>query len=138
MARSIERADIDLVLGMIREWVNLLAARDFEQAACYLAPIPGAKVQYSAGSIEQALGYYSRRYRNAPEHEKRKLIPAVTALNEMDPDGETMTIYKMGPEAAVIDYDLPIEGKWSDLTAKFRLVQLPEGFGLGLIDLHVL
>jgi hypothetical protein len=138
MAYVIERPDIDLILAMIRQWVDLLANKDFENAANYLVPIPRLKRQYDPTTLEEALGRYSRRYREAPDYEKRTYLPIVSPLREMRLEEENMTIYKTGTDPLVIEYDMPIERKWSDLTAKFQLVQLREGFGLGLIDLHVL
>jgi len=138
MPRYIERAEIDLILAVIRGWVNLLAQKNFRQAAAYLAPVPGNEAQHSARNIEESLGLYSRRYREAPESDRQKYVPVVTPFDDMDAAGENMTIYKKGTEAPIVEYDIPIEGRWSDLTAKFRLMEFPEGFGIALIDLHVL
>lgn len=132
-----KHADINLILEMVRGWVKLLANRDFGGAAGYLTPVPNSKVKYSATTISEALGRYSRQYREAPAHEKERLMPSVTPIELMDASGEIMTIYKRINEV-VIEYDLPIHGKWSDLTAKFLLIDVPGGFGLGLLDLHVL
>jgi hypothetical protein len=35
-------------------------------------------------------------------------------------------------------YDLPLDGAWSDVTAMFEILDLPEGAVLGLDDVHVL
>ncbi|WP_299931599.1 hypothetical protein [uncultured Pelagimonas sp.] len=38
---------------------------------------------------------------------------------------------------AVVQYDLPLNGKWSDLTAGFLLLRRPEAEYLVLQDIHV-
>jgi hypothetical protein len=35
-------------------------------------------------------------------------------------------------------YDLPLKGAWSDVTAKFDILDTPEGLVLALDDSHVL
>jgi hypothetical protein len=138
MARSIERPDIALILAMIREWVDLLANRDFDRASEYLSHTHPGNEQYTGRKIEESLGLYSRQYREAPEAERRRYVPRVTRVEDMESAGENMTVYKAGEQPAVIEYDMPISGKWSDLTAKFRLIQHTHGYALELIDLHVL
>src|SRR5581483_797760 len=103
----------------------------------YLAHPPNAKVYYTGKEIEAALGRYRRQYREAPESEKHRYLPNVSSPRTMDPSGESMTLYWKAKET-VVEYDLPIDGKWSDLTAKFFLTHSTEGYGLALIDLHVL
>lgn len=37
----------------------------------------------------------------------------------------------------MIDFDLPLNGEWSDLTAQFEVVAVSNGWTLLLRDLHV-
>jgi len=37
-----------------------------------------------------------------------------------------------------VEYDLPLNGAWSDLTAIFGLRRLPDGLALELYDIHIL
>jgi hypothetical protein len=40
---------------------------------------------------------------------------------------------------AFVEYDVPIDGKWSDLTASFFILPVDGGgFGLALVDIRVL
>jgi hypothetical protein len=39
---------------------------------------------------------------------------------------------------ATVSYDLPLNGEWSDLTARFRVVPAPNGAELILEEIHVL
>jgi hypothetical protein len=36
------------------------------------------------------------------------------------------------------EYDIPLNGKWSDLTAIFEILKTPKGYAVFLDDLHVL
>lgn len=38
----------------------------------------------------------------------------------------------------MVEYDLPINGVWSDLTAIFWLRRMPDGLALELYDIHIL
>jgi hypothetical protein len=37
-----------------------------------------------------------------------------------------------------VEYDLPLNGEWSDLTAIFHLMRVESGWAYSLWDLHVL
>jgi hypothetical protein len=36
------------------------------------------------------------------------------------------------------DYDLPLNGEWSDLTAQFEFLRRSDGYAVVLHDIHVL
>ena len=36
------------------------------------------------------------------------------------------------------EYDLPLSGEWSDLTAQFEFLRRPSGYAVVLHDIHVL
>ena len=56
----------------------------------------------------------------------------------MNDRGENLVLYPK-EDSTVVEYDLPIENDWSDLTAKFQLVRRSaDHFELSLIDLRVL
>jgi hypothetical protein len=38
----------------------------------------------------------------------------------------------------LIDFDVPLDGEWSDLTAQLEVIAVPDGWALFLYDLHVL
>ena len=37
-----------------------------------------------------------------------------------------------------LDYDIPLNGEWSDLTAQFEFLKRPNGYAVVLHDLHVM
>jgi hypothetical protein len=134
-----DRAELDLIREMVREWVRLLASRRFADAAEYLTPVPGLDLEYTADRIKEALGMYSRQYREAPEQERERYVPSVSDPDKVDAPGECMVIFlRTDKGKARIDYDLPIDGTWSDLTAQFILLAVEGGYALGLWDLHAL
>lgn len=123
------------VRDTIRRWVDLLSKESFEEAA---REINTQNSPCSVPLLVEAIGRYSRKYRDAPVNEKAGLIPKVTSPNEMGYQGENMVMYLKGG-STVIEYDLPIEDSWSDLTAKFELKERNEGGPeLSLVDIRVL
>jgi hypothetical protein len=36
------------------------------------------------------------------------------------------------------DHDVPLDGRWSDLTAQFEFLRRPSGYAVVLQDIHVL
>lgn len=132
-------SDVYVVRAAIREWVSNLARNDYNAAASLLTALPGLGVNYDAMTIRSAIGRYSPDYREVADDEKEQFMPSVTDLADMtDRSGENMVIYCVGDsESPIIDYDLPLDGKWSDLTAQFRIINLEGGFGLGLQDIRV-
>ena len=61
-----------------------------------------------------------------------------------DPDGVKKPPYKgeVSPfndgRGYCLDYDVPLNGEWSDLTAQFEFFKRPNGLAVVLDDLHVM
>lgn len=139
MPHRLTTIGIDAILQSIRSWLKLLAKQDFEQAADFLYPIPGARPPFSAEMIRDAVGRYNRSYREATIDNRAQFLPNVTDPDLMDLSHENMVIYtRTDVGIAIVEYELPIERVWSDLTAKFIILQLADSYGLGLQDLRVL
>jgi hypothetical protein len=49
-----------------------------------------------------------------------------------------VSIRAVDEERGHVNFDLPLEGQWSDLTALFDLTRRPDGVRLILDDVHVL
>jgi len=125
------------ILEAVRGWVTLLSKEEFVEASKALVPLPNRNVDSTAEMIKEALGLYVPAYRDAPLGQRDKLRPTVRFPEEMS--GEKLIIYCPGTiGAATIEYDVPIDGRWSDLTARLELIPQGSGFGIALIDLHVL
>jgi hypothetical protein len=128
--------DIDIRKG-IRGWLKLLAKKQFSEAADYLTPLPESA--YSGELIRDHIGQYSPEYREASALERERHIPEVTDPDLIDLEKERLDIYPVADGTYVaVEYDLPLDGVWSDLTAIFELYPVPGGWSLGLYDLHVM
>jgi hypothetical protein len=137
MPNAIETLDVREIQGLVRHWVKLLAAQKIEEAVRFLHPLP--ERAWSVDELKTALGRYSRQYRNAPDDQKDAFLPRVTDPGQMDREGENMVIYtRTSSGVLAIDYDIPIEGSWSDLTASFVVLEHGDAFSICLRDLHVL
>ncbi|HYC90417.1 MAG TPA: hypothetical protein VEO54_14465 [Thermoanaerobaculia bacterium] len=97
-------------------------------------------VAYTAGKLQWAIGMYSRRFREEKEGRDRSaLVPCVTDPDLLDTSGEKLRVYEPDASGAfAVEYDMPLDGAWSDLTASFVLLPSPNGYDLGLYDMHVL
>ncbi|MCM2333539.1 MAG: hypothetical protein NDI82_06290 [Anaeromyxobacteraceae bacterium] len=97
-------------------------------------------VNYSPAKLRDVIGVYSRRYREAKDDAQRDgLIPSVTDPESLDPGGERLRIYPPDSTGAFeVEYDMPLDGEWSDLTAQFTFRPHSEGYLGGLYDIHVL
>ena len=123
------------IRGAIRQWVDMLAEGRFEEAAREVA---SSQSPWSPSTLMQAIGRYSRKFREAPEGDRREFLPAVTSPRELDVRGENLVLYPK-PDNIVVEYDVPISGEWSDLTAKFYVRNgQADGYELTLADIHVL
>ena len=53
---------------------------------------------------------------------------------ESQPNQEAMETY----DGYAFDYDVPLNGEWSDLTAQFKFIKRANGYAVVLHDLHVM
>jgi hypothetical protein len=126
------------VRRLIHQWMRVLATGDYDTAAEMVGPV--GSVRYSGPELRACIGAYGRKYREAASSETRDaLVPAVSEPSALDQSGERMTIYPAVPDGTcLVEYDFPLDGKWSDLTAVFRLTPCARGLELGLYDLRVM
>ena len=126
------------VRRLIHQWVRVLATGDYDTAAAMVGPV--GSVRYSGPELRACIGAYSRKYREAASIEaKAALVPAVSEPSALDQSGERLTIYPVVPDGTcLVEYDVPLDGTWSDLTAVFRLTPSARGLELGLYDLRVM
>lgn len=130
--------ELDEILKLLRGWVRLLSCGDYTGASEYLFAAESAK-KYDADTLVEAIGNYSPDFRLAPKSERRKYIPRVSDPSSVERSGENLVIYSRTPTGlAYLEYELPIAGAWSDLTASFFLVETSSGYAIALSDLHVL
>jgi len=139
MTRLVENVDVFAIRDSIRDWVALLANHEYELAAQFLTAVPGLNVEYDGETIREAVGRYSRAYRDAADEDRDNWVPVVSPPDIIGVRGENMVVYYTGGDGSlVVEYDLPLNGEWSDLTAKFSLFPVDAGFAIGLLDIRVL
>jgi len=115
---SLEVSDEEL-LDLVRSWVDLLAAGDYESA------ISRFGYSLSEQPDRECILSHLRSYRSD------ELYPGVTDFAVTDwrtavggnQDREQIIEWydQSSPIAGAISYDLPLNGRWSDLTADFVL-----------------
>ena len=140
--KVIARNEPQEILPIIRDWVHLISEEKWEQACEWLYVPPGSHFVNSPELTKESIAQYSRKYRSAPPSEKEKCRPRVTSPRAMT-DGEKVDFLPLPPDQdergiTTVEYFLPLDGKWSDLRAAFKIVPLSSGgFGLLLTDISV-
>ncbi|GAA3207796.1 hypothetical protein ACFO1B_19025 [Dactylosporangium siamense] len=116
------------VLDAVRRWVGLLAADDFDAAVRFLHSGAG-----SAAELRERLSAYepSPPLRPGPA----RVTPAESAGGPFDGLREVFTDGDGVPTS--VDFSMPVNGEWSDLTAFFDVVAVPGGRALVLRDMYV-
>lgn len=120
------------VTAAVEAWVLLLAASNYQAAAAYLTQ--EANYPWTAEMLQQIIVEYSER--------ARAENPTVT--DPHDATGGPSPRHDVRIDSPNPDYigeiwwDLPISGRWSDLTATFRLKAHQNGAVLILEDLRVM
>ena len=122
------------ILGAVLEWVRLLAADDYAAAAAFLKP------------------HSDPRYRLAPE----ELRAYIANYGAWEPDAAGRTMRVTSPDNAKgdrpgrvqiwraeqmlphVEFDLPLNRAWSDLTAVFDVEEEAGRWVLVLEQVHVL
>jgi hypothetical protein len=129
----------DAVLALIERWVGILEAGRMAEAIAFLAPSPPWTPDLLARVIEN-YGFVDPH----PSGKKFRITPPRSASGH----GPRFEVVWLNPPAAYIehgyvrvayaDYRLPLDGEWSDVSAIFDIVALPDGDALMLDDVHVL
>jgi hypothetical protein len=133
MATVPQEATSEQVLGTIREWVDVLAKGDYEAVFRELGYALAFDTPGQAAIRRDIEGYRSEEF-----------YPSVTTFAVTDwrtakggnpePTWKVTWYQPNSPGlAAAVAFDLPLNGKWSDLTADFVLFHdTASGYTLGL------
>lgn len=117
-------------------WFGLLSQGRFDEAASLIDAPNTYGMRWGAQQIQQVLLDYAGGAR----------IPSVTdphQLGDSGPrsvgEGRHWILGKFDDGSGFwLDHDLPLDGRWSDLTAQFEFHKVPGGFSVVLHDIHVL
>jgi hypothetical protein len=111
----------DRTITLIREWVERLAADDYQGA---LDMLYTARIDCTVAIIRRAIAEYSIEFFDASEEERAELLrqgraPRISSRTQLPP-GESYEFYELKSGIIHIDYTLPVDGEWSDLSAQFE------------------
>jgi len=119
------------ILNAVQAWVDLLAQEDYRSAFDYLHH--PAVEHWTPDLIEEAI----YEYKCADNNDTCRSV--VTPLTEASGDSRpTHEVMRYAADNISVRFDLPINGKWSDLTAILDVVMLDGTLALELKDIHVM
>jgi hypothetical protein len=131
----------DQAVRAIERWVGLLVQGHFHEAMEMLAP--------SATWTPDVLASVIRNYGSVePRDDGRTFSVTAPALTTEGGDARFEVTWLDPPLTNRLDYapdllaharyDLPLDGAWSDVTATFDILDLPDGVALALADVYVM
>lgn len=133
-------ASDEQVLDIVREWVDVLSQEDYEAAFVALGYLMAGEAAQPASFRESIKDYRSPEYYRSQEYYPH--VEDFTVTNWRTAQGgnpepqQEVTWYELNSTklAGAVAFDLPLNGRWSDLTADFVFFENndPEGFDLYL------
>jgi hypothetical protein len=135
-------ASDEQVLNAVVEWVRLLAADDFEGAESFLYPHPFPSHRFTPGELRTWISHYGAWDSDA------STIAAGRTMRVTSPDAATgdhpsrtaeVTRFDEGKNVVgLAEFDLPLNGSWSDLTAIFEIHEHAGNWTLVLDQVRVM
>ena len=128
----------EAIIALVQRWVNTLAAGDYVGAATLLTQA-GNERDWPPSLVEEVIS----RYEAAGAPSPSRVTSPATATRQLPAAPHAEVTRWPRPRArpevvGTVEYDLPVNGIWSDLTAIFWLRRLPTGLALELYDIHIL
>jgi hypothetical protein len=115
----------------IRDWIELLSNNEF-QKACHLLDAPEStnnEISWSVSNLKEAFLDYDSVGR----------MPIINNPYQLDLTKEKIDFYKYDDDSGwAVDYDIPLDGEWGDLTAQFSIKKVGDAYSIMLEDIHVL
>jgi len=129
------------VLVVVREWVVLLAKEKYEEAYQMTFHADSSLENWTPELMQTLVTNYG-----SCEPMRNGTTYRVTALNDEivsgreNPYREVNFFEKKNRQNLVghVDFDLPLNGEWSDVTAIFNILEIEGSWVLWLEDIHVL
>lgn len=128
-------ASDDQLLDCVRDWIGHLASGDYAAAAEFLHP---PEREHAAEWTAERLKLFITNYgSDQPLTDGRRMTvtPIESARGRQTPYQDVTRFEDRPP---MIEFDLPLDGEWSDLTAIFDLIDVDGRWAFALQDLHVL
>ena len=127
------------ILAVIHRWVDALAAQDYVGAAALLTPADNER-DWPPSLVEEVISAYK-----APGGPSLSRVTSPTSAMQEAGSAALHAEVTRWPQprarrdvVGMVEYNLPLNGVWSDLTAIFWLRSLPDGLALELYDIHIL
>lgn len=113
----------------VRNWIRLLSMGRFEKAIGQIDAPNNYGIKWTVEAIQKVFEDYVGK----------EVAFSITDPNKMEGDGRPNLIMFSGLHGFAFDHDLPINGKWSDLTVQFEFIRKSKGYyNVILHDIHVL
>lgn len=124
------------LLDCLSEWSDLMAAGDFVAAADFLHPPTGeSRAQtWTAETLKTYIENYGS-WDKLPNGRRMRVTPTTEAAAARLAPHEVFSYRDRPPD---IEFRLPLNGEWSDLTAMIDIREQDGLWAFVLYDLHVL
>ena len=125
------------IITFAKNWLRMLSEGHLEKACGLLDGPNHYGIVWTPEAIKREIAETfspdTRFYLFHPEG------PIFTDPYELEPQANSGAVGKFNNNSGYwIDYDMPFNHEWSDLTAQFEFHKTPEGYAVILLDLHVL
>lgn len=124
------------IVAFVKGWMKLLAEGRFEEACAMIDQPHGYGITWTPGLIRQTVNATcspeTTFYQFHPEG------PIFTNPFELEEQREIKVVKYDDGSGYTFNYDVPLNGQWSDLTARFEFLKRANGYAVVLQDLHVL
>ena len=124
------------ILDFVKRWMKLLADNRFDEACALLEHPNSFGIVWTPNLIKETV---------------HNTFSLDTLFYEFHPEGAFFSDpYELEEQRDIelielndgsgyaFDYDIPLNGEWSDLTAQFEILKRPNGYVVFLNNLHVL
>ena len=127
------------ILALVDDWVELLAEERYGEALELVA----ARSYWTVDLLRAVIQGYGIPEPHPSGRSFRVTSPRTATTGANSPSAPARTVNRWEEPNDVncigaVQYDLPIDGHWSDLTALFEIVQDGDWLALELDDVHVL
>jgi len=127
MLTSLSQPIENVLRAHIEAWFQQLSAGNWSEVISMLDEPNAYGVKWGESEIRNSIEEYSR-----------SKLWVVTDAKSLDTSGHTSFGEFNDGSGYWLDYDIPLNGEWSDLTAQFEFRKRGTGYAVVLHDIHVL
>lgn len=122
-----------LIVAFVKGWIKLLAEGRFDEACARIDEPNRYGITWTPSLIQETVNTIF-----SPKTGDHRKAPIFTDPFELEEQREIEVMQFDDKRGYFFDYDVPLNGEWSDLTAQFEFLQRPNGYAVVLHDLHVM